>query len=454
MPHTNKAEVKRSQLWLAPRLFGPLSIFVLVLALVILWLVMLPSDTPIISYIGQMMGAVAVLLMSIGLVLVSTLSWVEPWFGGIDRAAIWHRSVMIAGTVILVLHVALASNPNSTMVGEALAGLGMGGLIVLVIWAIAPRWRMLTPSFFHVFIERISQARIVITIKKRLGGYERWRSFHRTTGIFLAMGIVHGLLDGTAFSSPVLRWSYVGISSIGLGFYAYRELLSRYIMPTYDYQVEAIHPMAAGLNEISLRPLGRRLAFVPGQFALLYLEGKDGWHRHPFTISSAPDERTIRVTVKALGDFTSRINQVIKPGMPAIIGGAHGRFDHRRGTQAQIWVAGGVGIAPFLSWLRAIDTIALPERVDFFYSVIGEAPFGDEIKAIARQHSSLRVHIIDSSVDGRLTVEQILESSDRELHELSVFMCGPEGMVNAFERQFIEAGVSRRHIYHEYFDLR
>lgn len=449
--------MKPSRLWLAPRLFGPLSILVLVLALVILWLVLLPTDVPMLSYLGQMLGAVAVLLMSIGLVLVSTLSWVEPWFGGIDRAAVWHRSVMILGIVILVLHVALASNPNSTMLGEALAGLGMAGLVALIIWAILPRWRMLTPAFSHGFIAGLSQLPMVGTIKKYFGGYERWRSFHRTTGIFLAMGFFHGLLDGTAFSSPVLRWSYVAIGAIGLGFYVYRELLARYFMPNHDYQVESIQAVTEDLYEITLRPLGRRLVFVPGQFALLYLEGKDGWHRHPFTISSAPDESRIRVTVKALGDFTSHISQVIKPGMPAVVGSAHGRFDHRRGTKRQIWIAGGVGIAPFLSWLRAADSLPLPERVDFFYTVIGKAPFGDEIKTIARQQPSLHVHIIDSNVDGRLTVEQILESvgghSDWR-HELSVFMCGPEGMINAFKRQFIEEGVSRRHIYHEYFDLR
>lgn len=454
MSHANNAEVNQSQLWLAPRFFGPLSILVLILALVTLWIIVLPSSTPILSYFGQMFGAVAVLLMSIGLVLISTLPWVEPWFGGIDRAAIWHRNVMIAGTAILVLHIALAANPNSTMIGEVLAGLGMVGLALLVGWAILPRWQMLTPSFTHPFIATLSKMQGVETLTKRFGGYERWRSFHRTTGIFLAMGFLHGLLDGTAFGSPVLRWSYVVIGGIGLGFYAYRELLSRYLVPTHDYQVEAVQPVTGGLNEITLRPLGRWLAFAPGQFALLYLEGKDGWHRHPFTISSAPSERNVRVTVKALGDFTSSINQVIEPGMPAIIGDAHGRFDHRRGTPAQIWIAGGVGIAPFLSWLRSADNIALPKRVDLFYTVVGQAPFGDEIKSIARRHPSLHVHIVDSGIDGRLTTQQILAHADGDTQELSVFMCGPESMVSAFRRQFAKAGVRRRNIHHEYFNLR
>ena len=50
--------------------------------------------------------------------------------------------------------------------------------------------------------------------------------------------------------------------------------------------------------------------------------------------------------------------------MPAVIGGPHGRFSHWKGTDQQVWIAGGVGVAPFLSWLRALDG-RLPHRFDF-----------------------------------------------------------------------------------------
>ena len=107
-----------------------------------------------------------------------------------------------------------------------------------------------------------------------------------------------------------------------------------------------------------MRPIGRHMDFVPGQFAMVYIEAKDGWHRHPFTIASAPHEDVVRVTVKALGDYTSRLQELIEPGMPAVIGGPHGRFSHWKGTDRQVWIAGGVGVAPFLSWLRALDGTA------------------------------------------------------------------------------------------------
>jgi predicted ferric reductase len=309
--------------------------------------------------------------MSIGLVLISTLPWVEEWFDGIDHAAVWHRRVAITGLLLLALHVLMASNPNGTALGGPLAVVGAIGVVGLALWAILPRWQSVVPAALRGLVTAARDAPGVRDARRIFGGYERWRALHRTTGLFVAAGFAHGVLDGTPFDdAPVLRWSYVGVGAIGLGFYVYRELLARFFGSLHDYQVQTVHEIDEGLVEVAMRPLGRAMAFVPGQFAMIYLEAKDGWHRHPFTISSAPREDVLRVTVKALGDYTSQLGQLVEPGMPAVIGGPHGRFNHMRGTERQVWIAGGVGVAPFLSWVRALDG-HLPHRVDFFYSADG-----------------------------------------------------------------------------------
>ena len=252
----------------------------------------------------------------------------------------------------------------------------------------------------------------------------------------------------------MLRWSYVAIGGVGTAFYLYRELLSSRFVPLHDFQVASVRSIDDDLAEITLRPLGRRFEFVPGQFALLYIEGKDGWHRHPFTIASAPHEHTVRVTVKALGDFTSSIQQLVEPGMPAVLGGPHGRFDHRRGTDHQVWLAAGVGVAPFLSWARAAVAHPLAGRVDFFYTTNGPAAFADELRAIAERHDALRLHLVDTSVAGRLTPEAVLATAGGDPRRLSVFLCGPSAMLKAFQTELLRAGVRSRNIHREYFDLR
>ena len=103
-----------------------------------------------------------------------------------------------------------------------------------------------------------------------------------------------------------------------------------------------------------------------------------------------------------------------------------GRFTYRRGTQHQAWIAGGAGITPFLSWLRSLTT-------------------GDP---------RLRVYFTDTRVDDRLTPTHVLARTAAEPRHLSVFMCGPEAMLDAFEVQFRRRGVSSLNIRRERYDWR
>jgi predicted ferric reductase len=430
------------------------TIYALVAAEGVLWLTARPSGEPTGRYVGQFLGAESVLLLSIGLVLISLLPWVEEWFDGIDRAAIWHRRVAITGLVLLAPHILMSSNPHGTALGGPLGAIGAIGLVALALWAIVPRWQSVVPRPVRGLVLAVRDAPSVRVVRRLMGGYDRWRALHRTAGLFVGAAFFHGLLDATPFDgAPVLRWSYVAVGGIGLGFYVYRELLSRFFVSLHDYHVEAVREVEPGLVEISLAPIGRGVEFVPGQFAMVYLEAKDGWHRHPFTIASAPHEKVVRFTVKALGDYTSRLAELIEPGMPAVIGGPHGRFSHWKGTDRQVWIAGGVGVAPFLSWLRALGD-ALPHRVDFFYSADGEPPFAAEICAIADRYEHLHAHLIDSRAEGRLTADQVLAAAGGDPAGLSVFMCGPDGMLRSFQTQFRDAGVASRRIHREYFDWR
>lgn len=447
------AHVHRPQV--LAREIGPVTIVLLVVAFGAVWLLGQPAGEPTGRYIGQFVGAESILLLSIALVLISTLPWVEVWFDGIDRAAIWHRRLAITGLVLLAPHVLMSSNPDGTALGGPLGAIGAIGMVALALWAILPRWQSVVPVPLRGLVLAARDAPLIKDVRGIFGGYERWRLLHRTTGLFVAAGFFHGVLDGTPFDdAPVLRWTYVAVGGPGLAFYLYRELLARFFLSLHDYEVDSVRQIDEGLVEVALRPLGRHVTYVPGQFAMVYLEGKDGWHRHPFTIASAPQEGVIRVTVKALGDYTSRLHDLLEPGMPAVIGGPHGRFSHTRGTDRQLWVAGGVGVAPFLSWLRALDTHP-PQHVDFFYTSDGEAPFADEIREIAARHDTLHAHLIDTSVDGRVTTAQLLAATAPAAPgALSVFMCGPQGMLRTFQTELRAAGVPSRRIHREYFDWR
>ena len=140
---------------------------------------------------------------------------------------------------------------------------------------------------------------------------------------------------------------------------------------------------------------------------MVYLEAKDGWHRHPSRSRAHRTRIVVRVTVKALGDYTSRLQELVEPGMPAVIGGPARPLQPLEGNRRRSG-------SPAASASRrssagcARSTATCRHRVDFFYSSDGEPPFADEIRAIADRHDSLHAHLIDTSVDGRLTPERVL----------------------------------------------
>jgi predicted ferric reductase len=434
---------------------GPATITVLAIAWAWLWIADRPAQVPWGTFLGQLVGAQSVFLMTVALVLISTVPWVETWFDGIDRAAIWHRRLAITGLLLLLPHLALSSNHDHAPIGPALGATGALGLTALAVWSVLPRWRSVLPRQVRGMAEALTRTPPARVLDRLIGGYDRWRLVHRLTGLFVAAGFAHGALDATAFGgSALLRGSYLAVGGVGVAFYAYRELLARRFAPMHDFQVAKVTPVGPGLTEIELRPLGRRFTFIPGQFAMVFLEAKDGWHRHPFTIASAPGEGVVRVTVKALGDWTAGVAELVEPGMPAVIGGPHGRFTHRKGGPHQVWVAGGVGVTPFLSWLRSIQEHPVQAEVDFFYASSQDpVPYAAEIQTLADRHG-LRAHVVRSEVDGRLTPDLVLSQVAVAPPQLSVFLCGPEGLVQAMSTGLRAAGVRSGHIHREYFTWR
>src|ERR1700754_623204 len=114
---------------------GPVTIGVLTVALTAVWVAARPAPQDPISYAGQYLGAMSVLVISIGLALISMLPWVEDWFDGIDRAAIWHRRLTITGLLLVIPHLMMASNRFSGSWGAPLGVVGACGMGVLALWA-------------------------------------------------------------------------------------------------------------------------------------------------------------------------------------------------------------------------------------------------------------------------------------------------------------------------------
>ena len=424
--------------------YGLLIGAMITVAYALLWLFERPADAPIVGYIGLILGVEAVQFMSWSLVLVAVLPFQETAFGGLDRQAIWHRRTALIGIVLAVLHNSLTwSGGSRSSSGATLGSIGLYGLLALILWA------LISPT------SRFARWRGPLGWLARIP-YDSWRSAHRLTGVFVIIAMAHGFLSNPPElqRSLVLTIAYLLICGVGVAAFLYRELLMRYFVPRSDYSVGAVERPDARTLVVDLEPSGEPISFTPGQFVYVNF-GSDGWHPHPFTVASGSSARRLQLAIRASGGDTRRLYDALRPGTQAVVAGPHGRFDYRRGGARQVWIAAGIGVTPFMSWIRSVNK-TFDREVDFFYAVPNEleVPFLKEIQEVAKQQPSLRLHLVLSEREGHLTPKEVAKVAQVPLDEAWVYMCGPAQMMRSFERRFRQLGVPWSRIFWEHFELR
>jgi predicted ferric reductase len=423
---------------------GAVALVAFAVAYAVLWLLARPPHQPTGRYLGEVCGAEAVALLSCTLVLATLLPAVERAFRGLDRVAIAHRDAAVAAVLLLVPHWALATSrpdPYATGIGPPLGSVALLGLLTLSVWALAPKLRA---ARWPGPVRRAARAT-----------YERWLTAHRLTGLFVVAAVAHGgIVDPALHRSTTLKVAYFVVGGVGILAYAYRELLARFVVPVHDYSVAEVRRPNATTLEASLEPAREPLEFVPGQFVFLALGGVHGWQRHPFSIASEPSGRRLEVAVRAVGDYTRDLHESLRPGTPARVAGPFGGFDYTTGGHRQLWIAGGIGITPFMSWIRSLDA-GFDRDVDFYYSVArsSDALYGDEIAAAASRHPGFRRHLVVTDEQGFLTAERAL-GANGDAAGVWVYLCGPPAMTAALSKGFRHLGVPAGRIRWEDFDIR
>ena len=93
-------------------------------------------------------------------------------------------------------------------------------------------------------------------------------------------------------------------------------------------RVTSVSDEAAGVVSVYLT--GRRLDRLgaeAGQFLNWRFLGRPGWTRaNPYSLSAAPDGRSLRITAKALGDGSAAGCARLRPGTRALFEGPYGRL--------------------------------------------------------------------------------------------------------------------------------
>ena len=380
--------------------------------------------------LAQYLSTLVLVVISANLLITTRAHWLESAFGGLDKMFATHRVDGVAAALTILVHAAIVPITMPILPGRAV---GLTTLVLLessVALAIAPRspWR-------HLLVVR----------------YQTWKAEHRFMGVFVAAATIHSLLVPTLVRTiPLLTWWVYGIVTVGLGAYVYRETWFRVWARRHTYRVNQAPHVGSDVLEIDLEPVRAPIAHKAGQFAFVSFADGPTRERHPFTISMAPSEGRRRFSVKASGDYTDALNAGLAAGSSASVEGPYGRFDFTRGRRRQLWVAGGIGITPFLAFLPTVDP---NYEVTLVWSVHtrAEATYLTEVEADRDLHRNVRLELWPSDELGHLSLAKLeLE----RLGELSVYLCGPVAMRNALLEQLDAMGVSRRDVHFEEFTLR
>ena len=397
--------------------------------------------------IGMDCAAVAFPILALQFVISARLRWLEAPFG-LDVVLHFHRIMAFVALVLLCAHPLLVS------AGES--------------WGLLTRLNVRWPIWAGRLAFLVLVAHITTAIFRRIMRlrYETWRRLHSGVAfLLLGLALLHSLTLGHDFKSRAATMIWVAFPLAAGIAWCYCRLVRPWLLSRRPYRIVSVVPEAPRVWTLTLSPIGNRtLDYAPGQFQFLRLDGSGIIaEEHPFSIASSPaPDGQVRLTVKESGDFTSTIGRV-KPGDLATLQGPFGRFSHvLHPSNDLVFIAGGIGITPFMSMLRYMRDRRDPRRVLLVYAnrTPAEIVFRSELASMESSgFPTLKtIHILSEPTPnwlghtGRLDLSS-LEACCGGFSGKTFFLCCPPTMTAGLVRGLKKAGVGLELIHTDYFGL-
>ena len=395
---------------------------------------------------GRVTGLVGAYLALIQVLLLARLPPLERRVG-LDRLTVWHR---INGKLVIYLVVA-----HVILITIGYAGTIHTGWLTEFSAFLSSYPGMITATIGTAMMILVVISSLVIA-RRRLP-YEAWYGVHLTVYVGIYLAYLHQIPSGNEFiTSPVQSdwWLALYIATLVL-ILVYRVLLPTLRFLRLDLRVSGVEP--AGPNVTTITITGRHLDSLDaaaGQFMIWRFLCKGlWWQSHPFSLSAAPDGRSLRITVKAVGGYTRKL-QRLPVGTRVFAEGPFGRFvarghEHRHVTL----IAGGIGVTP----LRAmLEELADGSDVTFIYRVVNDADLvlRDEIEELAARRGAQLHELVGDHADPRyadLLAPGSLKALAPEIAASDVYLCGPLPMMHHTLESLAQLGVPKHQIHWESF---
>ena len=293
----------------------------------------------VIVSISRLAALVGTYCAVVGMFLIARIPWVERGVGH-DRLVTWHRklgpwSLYLIGAHVFLIVVGFAGQDSIPLYKE------MWQFLTLYEWM----WFALAGFMLMVLagVTSYKKARAKMS-------YETWWMVHVLTYAAVAASFMHQIVNGSMFVGHPLNKAYwIGLYvAMGVSILYWRFWVPFYRSMKVNLKVEKV--VVEGPGVVSVIMKGNHLDTLNAQggqfFGWRFLAKGHFLMSHPFSLSAAPTEKHLRITVQDLGDH-SRSLAFLKPGTRVFVEGPYGAFTAGRSTQPHVvLVGGGVGITP------------------------------------------------------------------------------------------------------------
>ena len=410
-----------------------------------------------ITSVGRLAGLLASVLILLQVLLMARIPFVEQAWGQ-DELARVHRLVGFTSFNLMLVHIAL------TTVGYSIGtDLGVVGTFVDEV--------LHSPGILLALAGSIALVMVVVTSIRRARArlrYESWHLLHLYAYLGAGLALPHQLWTGQDFrSSPVATAFWWGLYAAALAsVVAFRVVLP--IIRSRRHRLVVAGVVHESPTVTSVVVEGRDLDRLPvraGQFfQWRFLDGP-GWTRaNPYSLSAAPDGRTLRITAEAVGSSSARLAS-LRPGTRVLVEGPYGRLHAGVRTRDKaVLIGAGIGITPLRALLEDLPAGADgPDGPVVIYRVGSQADvvLADELLELARSKSGRVVAVVGHRqrdrhswlpVDAsRLGDAEALRRIVPDIAERDVYVCGNPAWMDAVIAAAREAGVPQASIHHERF---
>lgn len=398
----------------------------------------------LITSFSRLCALVGTYFAILGIFLIARIPFVERGVGH-DRLVTWHRKLAPYSLFLIGFHVFFII-------------FGFAGQDQIPLYQ--ELWNMLTKFYWMWaalggFILMILAG--VTSYKKARAkmSYETWWIIHIYTYAAVALSFMHQVLNGSMFvGHPLNRWFWTALYvAMGASVLYWRIGLPLARSMRHNIKVDRVVIEGPGVVSVIMR--GRKLHKLAAQggqfFSWRFLTQGHLLVAHPYSLSAAPTEHYVRITVKDLGDH-SRSLALLRPGTRVFVEGPYGAFTAGRASSPHVvLVGGGVGITPIRAIIEEFKN-GVQMDVIFRASKEEDLVLREELDYLAaNSDGTIRVHYLvgprkNHPMDARSLTKLVPSFADAD-----IYICGPTPLVESVRKAAQDAGVPKDKFHDEAF---